>query len=205
MTGDRRGGFTLLEVLLALSIIAAVLALVFGGLRIGIAAWRQGEDRAEDLAHARNLKLVLAHALAGTHAYRGQAHPAEQPAVLFRGEPTAVGFATVTPPFDHAVPVAYTAVLLALEEGARAGLAIRQKALPAFAPFEIEEPSLVASSVTGVRFRYLRADDGEWLDTWEPGPDGAMPRAVEVALTTSTGGRVVTHAPFTVPIRAITP
>ncbi len=40
-------GFTLVELLIALSIVGALLAIAFGGLRVAIAAWGQGEDRAE--------------------------------------------------------------------------------------------------------------------------------------------------------------
>ena len=40
-------GFTLLELLLALSIVGALLAIAFGGLRVAIAAWGRGEDRVE--------------------------------------------------------------------------------------------------------------------------------------------------------------
>jgi general secretion pathway protein J len=198
------GGFTLLEVLLALSIVAAVLTLAFGGLRIGLAAWRQGEHRAESLDRARNLQLVLARALAGTHAYRAQARPAEEASVFFRGEPTAVFFVTVSPPLPPGAPIAYTAVSIA-HESAASGLIVRQKALPNYDPFEAVTPSLADASVAAVRFRYLREQDGEWVENWEPDPEGTMPRAVEVTLTANVDGRPVVQAPFTVSIRATTP
>jgi prepilin-type N-terminal cleavage/methylation domain-containing protein len=180
-------GFTLLEVLLALSIVGAVLALAFGGLRIGLAAWRQGEDRAERFEHARNLQLVLAKALAGTHPYRGQMQAVEQPLVLFRG-----------------IPVVYTAVTLAHQDAAPPGLIIRQKVLPNYNPFEAVKPSLTDTGIAAVSFRYLREQDGAWVETWDPGPEGTMPRAIEVTLTANVGGRAVPQPPFTVSIRATT-
>jgi general secretion pathway protein J len=197
-------GFTLLEVLLALSIVGAVLALAFGGLRIGLAAWRQGEDRAERFEHARNLQLVLAKALAGTHPYRGQMQAVEQPLVLFRGEPDAVSFVTVDPPFPAGIPVVYTAVTLAHQDAAPPGLIIRQKVLPNYNPFEAVKPSLTDTGIAAVSFRYLREQDGAWVETWDPGPEGTMPRAIEVTLTANVGGRAVPQPPFTVSIRATT-
>ena len=205
MSGRSSRGFTLLEVLLALSIVAAVLALAFGGLRIGLAAWRQGEDRAEMLEHARNLQLVLVRALAGTHAYRGQARAVEQPIVFFQGEPESISFVTVAPPFPQGVPIAFTAVTIAHQDAAPPGLVILQKALPNYDPFEAVKPSLVDTGIAAVRFRYLREQDGIWVETWDPGPEGTMPRAVEVTLTASAGGRATPQPPFTVSIRAATP
>ena len=40
-------GFTLLELLIALAIVGALLAIAFGGLRMAISAWTRGDDRAE--------------------------------------------------------------------------------------------------------------------------------------------------------------
>jgi len=40
MTASRERGFTLIELVLALSIVAAMLAIVFGGLRVAIRAWQ---------------------------------------------------------------------------------------------------------------------------------------------------------------------
>jgi general secretion pathway protein J len=205
MSSRSSRGFTLLEVLLALSIVAAVLALAFGGLRIGLAAWRQGEDRATALEHSRNLQLILVRALAGIHAYRGQAQAAEQPVVLFRGEPESISFVTVAPPFPHGIPVAFTAVTIEHQDATPRGLVIRQKALPNYDPFETVTPSLVDGGIAAVRFRYLREQDGAWVEDWDPGPEGTMPRAVEVTLAASAGGRATPQPPFTVSIRAATP
>jgi prepilin-type N-terminal cleavage/methylation domain-containing protein len=38
-------GFTLIELVLALSILAIMITVLFGGLRMGLRAWQQGEDR----------------------------------------------------------------------------------------------------------------------------------------------------------------
>ncbi|HEX7533874.1 MAG TPA: prepilin-type N-terminal cleavage/methylation domain-containing protein [Syntrophales bacterium] len=43
MNGHNRG-FTLLELLIALTITAMIVAIIFGALRIGIRAWEKGEN-----------------------------------------------------------------------------------------------------------------------------------------------------------------
>ena len=109
--------------------------------------------------------------------------------MFFRGEPESISFVTVAPPFPHGVPVAFTAVTIAHQDAAPPGLIIRQKALPNYDPFEPVKPSLIDGGIAAVRFRYLREQDGAWVETWDPGPEGTMPRAVEVTLTASAGGR----------------
>lgn len=50
---ERTAGFTLLELLLSLTIIAVIMVVLFGGLRVGIRAWEKGEDNVEHLQHYR--------------------------------------------------------------------------------------------------------------------------------------------------------
>ena len=56
-------GFTLLELLLALAIVGALLAIAFGGLRVAVTSWQRGEDRAEAHQHVRSVALTLARAV----------------------------------------------------------------------------------------------------------------------------------------------
>ena len=141
----RRGqrGFTLLELVLALSIVAAMLAIVFGGLRVGVRAWQRGEERTESQQHARSLNALLALSLGGTTAYLGAAPAGVQPEVLFQGEPDRLSFVTVSAPFPLPAPIAFTAVTLSVDEGDKPGLAIREKALPNDDPFEDVAPIVV--------------------------------------------------------------
>ena len=64
MSHRRQRGFTLVELLLALAIVGALLAIAFGGLRVAVGAWTRGEDRAEAHQHVRSVSLTLARAVA---------------------------------------------------------------------------------------------------------------------------------------------
>jgi general secretion pathway protein J len=196
-------GFTLLELILALSIVGALLAISFGGLRVGLTAWRRGEDRAEAHQHARTLLDLVARSLAGAHAYRGPIAEAGRRALLFQGEPERIDFVTISPPFPADSTIAFTAVTLSVESGTP-GLAVRQKALPNFDPFEPVPPALVDPAVEGIGFLYQR-ETGEWVDRWDAAQENALPRAVEVTLSTSLGGRSLDTPPFVVPLRATRP
>ncbi len=196
-------GFTLLELLLALTIVTLLLLVAFTGLRVGLGAWRRGEDRAAGMEHARGLPQALSRALGAIYPYQAPRAQAEQVVVIFEGESDRLGFVTTAPPVPTPIPVAFTAVQLSMVGGETPGLAIRQKVLPNWDPFADTPPVLVDPSVTAVRFRYSEA--GNWQDTWQPSKDHPMPDTLEVTITTRVGHRTVEQPPLTVPIRVPSP
>ena len=201
---DQRG-FTLLELILALSIVAAMLAIVFGGLRVGIRAWQRGGERSEALQHARSLAALLTQSLGGAAAYLAPAAAGAQPEVLFQGQPDRLGFVTTSPPFPLPGTIAFTAVMLSIDEGEQIGFAIREKAMPNEDPFEETPPILVDPTLTGVRFRYMRDVEGSWEEVWDGATERALPRAIEVTLTTLVNGQLVEQSPISVSLRVTSP
>ena len=201
MRHGRQRGFTLIEIVIALSIVGALLVIMFGGLRVGLGAWRRGEDRAELLEHDRNVDQLVGHAVTGSYLYQPGTSPGTQAGILFEGHPDRLAFVTVSPPVPPPVPIAFTAVMLSLEPGATPGLAIRQKAMPNTEPFEAVPPVFVDPAVTALRFRYLREVGGDWEERWDATKEKALPLAVEVTLTTLIAGRRTEHPPLVIPIR----
>jgi len=191
----RRGaaaGFTLIEVVIALTLVAALLAVTFGGLRVGLAAWRQGDARAERLQRVRSLNQLLVRAVGGAHPYRVDA---TGPAPLaFQGERDRLAFVTARPPVPLPAPIAFTAVSLALEP---TGLTIREAALPSRDLFGALAPVLADPEVVAVQFRYLRGEDRTWAERWDGASEQALPAAIEITLTD--------QAPVVVPIRVTAP
>ena len=200
----RSAGFTLLELLIALSIVAALLAIAFGGLRVAIASWRQGESRAEAHQHVRGLASVLAHAVEGAAPYRGARGEAPETVVLFQGSETSLEFVTRAAPYPFAIPIAFTAVILGVEEGDSPGLVVKQRALPNRNPFTEATTKLNDPSVNRLTFRYLDGT-GEWRDTWDGATEQEIPQAIEITLVATLEGRVVNLPPLTVAVRTTRP
>jgi general secretion pathway protein J len=197
-------GFTLLEVVIALAIVGALLAVAFGGLRVALSAWRKGEDRAEAHQHVRTLMTVLARSIAGAHPYRIAAEDSPEPAVQFDGLPDRLSFVTRAAPFPLAAELAFTAVRLEMESDEDPGLTIRERALPNHHIFSKATPAFRDPAVTALSFRYLRPDGG-WEERWDGASEEGLPAAVEVGVQTTLDGRNVALPPITVPLRAVKP
>jgi len=196
--GHTASGFTLLELIIALGIVAVLLVITFGGLRVGLAAWQRGEERAATLDHARSLVLLLERTLAGTFPYRGTLAEGEQARIIFDGQPDRLTFVTATALFRSEMPIAFTVVSLSAEAGA---LSLRQQPLPNQGALDRLPPVLVDPVTTAVRFRYLGPEPEAWQEQWNTSEARQLPRAVEITLLTGAGGPRVAQA-FTVPIRA---
>jgi general secretion pathway protein J len=199
----RRNGFTLIEVLIALSIVAALLAIAFAGLRVAMNAWTKGEDRAEVHQHLRGIAMVLARTIGATHPYRGVVGTANEPLLLFRGTADRLDLVTQAPPLPLAIPVAFTAVVVQIEREEGAALVIRQRALPNREPFTDAEVALRDPGIEGLELRYLNVS-GAWQESWDTDTENSLPRAIRITVATRFGGRTETF-PLTVALRAHTP
>ena len=204
MTRASRRGFTLIEVVIALTIVATLLVVMFAGLRVGMAAWQRGDERAETLQRTRSITQILTRSLAATHPYKVPATGREPARLLFEGEPDRLGFVTTAAPFPAAESIAYTAVTLSQEPGV--GLAIRQKALPNENPFERLPPVAVDGSTAAIAFRYLRDDSlRTWIDRWDTANEKTLPVAIEVTLTLVQRGRPIPQPPLTIALKVLAP
>lgn len=199
MMPSRQRGFTLVEVVIALTIVATMLVVMLGSLRVGLSAWQRGDERAEVLERARSLTQIVTRSLGAAHPYMSSARGTESAHLLFEGAPDRVAFVTAAPPFPTAAPIAFTAVTLSQDAGPVPGLAVRQKPLPNAEPFDRGlEPALVEGTVGDVRFRYLRESDRVWAERWDAVQEKALPRAVEITLTIVQAERSAPQPPLIV-------
>jgi general secretion pathway protein J len=201
---DRAAGFTLLELLIALSIVGVLLAIAFGGLRMGVVAWARGEDRVEVQQHARSLNQILVRTLGATSPYKGAFGEGPEKRLLFKGDRRQVQFVTQFPAFPTAVGAAFTAVVIGFEDDAQGrALVVRQRIMPNREPFAKAEVVLRDPAIQDLEIAYL-GDEGGWSESWETeGDNPKLPSAIRIRFSTSRGGRVEPSPPITVTLRVI--
>ena len=189
-------GFTLVELLIALAIVATLLVTAFGGLRVVLGATQRSEERIEVHQHLRSLTTILTRSLGAASPYRGPLGEAEELRLLFRGQPSTLEFVTQAPPFPLDAGVAFTAVVLSHVEGE--GLVIRERALPNHEPFAAAAVVLRDAAVTALAFRYLDETNG-WQTEWDD--EDRPPSAVEITVGLTINGRAEPLPAMVVPLR----
>jgi general secretion pathway protein J len=193
-------GFTLLELVLALAIVGALVVIALGGVRIALAAWRQGEERAEAHQHVRSVALSLARSLSAIYPYTAPRAEAPTPVLLFEGAESRLEFVTQAAPYPASIPVAFTAVVFELgNTDEHRGLVIRQRVLPNREPFTEAKVVFNDPTLTALEFAYLD-ETGGWQDTWETDQQKRLPRAIRITVGGTFAGRAQTLA-LTIPLR----
>jgi hypothetical protein len=189
---------TLLEVLLAFSILAVVVVLVVGSLRVGVRAWEAGERQASVQQEMRALVEVLTESLASAYPYKGRLGVQPERVVLFEGEAEAVRFVTAAPPLALDAPaVPFHAVSLRRSDDDT--LRLVERLVPAEEPFGDSPDRVLSRMVAALRLQYLD-DKGAWQDAWDGPQAAAVPAAVRVELSIRSRGKSQPIPPFVVPI-----
>jgi general secretion pathway protein J len=190
-------GLTLVEILIAITILGVIVVLLVTSLRVGVRAWEAGERRAVSQQELRAIVELITDAVSTAVVYRGRLGQGLERVVLFQGEADEVRFVTTAPPLALDAPAApYHAVTLRLAGDGE--LRLVERLVPADEPFG-ETPYVVLSrGVRSLRLEY-RDDEGLWQSQWDTDRQG-IPTAVRVELTLRDTGRADRSTTFTVPV-----
>lgn len=169
----RDGGFTLLELIIAMTLLGLIVALLFGGLRFGARAWEAVDERSDESSELQVVQSFMRRQL-------GQATPLALPdsrtrgRVAFEGTPEGIGFAALMP--AHLGLGGFYWLSFYAEEGSdgrrlMASWRLFQPERDAFADVEAAEETVLVDRISGVEFSYFgprnRGQSPEWQDRWE--------------------------------------
>lgn len=174
---SRNNGFTLIEVLISLTILAAIMALASAGLSIAMNSWERGTRTVERLDQRATLERLLRRQLALADPQDSRAKIEDKPVVLFRGTNNRIDFVSNYSLVDGAGDFRKIGYLF---DGKT--FRYEEKSLFGYVP-TVDEPINGRPVATArlMQFRFLRKRQdaaNTWQDSWNYG-DG-LPLAVEV-------------------------
>lgn len=185
------GGFTLIEMVLAMVLLAAMLAMAWGGFAFALRAWEAGDTHGHRASDLRLAESFLRREISEIFPMRWK--DPMQLKFAFEGERERLRFVSVRPPGITAPGLAL--VGLELESGDDRSVNLVMRRAPPddeakdFAPLESGERTVLISGLRAAQFSYFGADNDvnepRWLDSWPY--EGRMPLMVRVRLTAADG------------------
>jgi prepilin-type N-terminal cleavage/methylation domain-containing protein len=183
-------GFTLLELLISMTILALIFVAVLGAIRIGTRSWERGEARAEENQRKRTVVESLTRDL--TMIYPLRVKDQDKDVVVFHGRSDSLEFAALpqsygAEPFSHMIRIVAYAI-----ESDRGLTATVSYPLVAQASGSVESRAKsLDERVSEVRFRYL-VPEGKpedklppaWRDVWDPSRDESFQTASSRSVST---------------------
>ena len=105
-------GFTLLELLIAITLLSLLLAALFGGLRLGARAWERSEERLDESARLQVVQNFLRERLAQAYPLTAE-NQVGRLRLAFEGTADALRFVTVMPAY---LGTGFAELVLAVED-----------------------------------------------------------------------------------------
>ncbi|MDZ7833070.1 MAG: prepilin-type N-terminal cleavage/methylation domain-containing protein [Desulfobacterales bacterium] len=185
-------GFTLIEVLISITLIGVIMVIIFGGLRIGIRAWESGEKNIEASQHQQIVLDLMRRQLASMRA-RAFETPDERE-IFFSGKPASMAFISgysLVP--GHPYGDVYVRYWVE-SEGDQYVLKIYENntLFEGFASSSGRNPgesnTYELTDVQNLGFSYLVEEESEsyWTDNWQP-DEPKIPLAIRCVFQKNTG------------------
>ncbi len=199
----RQDGFTLLELLISLTILSVIVVIVFSGFRLGIRAWEKGEQDLEVRQQYRIVLNLLRRQIASIWVQKNIA--LSDRIYGLRGDADTMAFVSqvhLIPDNDYGnVFVEYQIKSSSVDsmEGRQKQLMFSERPMTFINPADFsvgnnpgiplkKEPTdffVLIPKADRIEFAYLKSyseDKFVWQDTWNPDEDDLFPRAVRITL-----------------------
>jgi len=188
---NRIKGFTLIELIVAITILCLVTLIIGSGFRLGLRAWERGEAEAQETQRLRVLSGLISQNVKSAYPYKMDVEDKE--IIVFQGENNSIMFVTT---FADSSAGGFKWVRYSYKDGV---FAFKEGLLPDkdFLDKISGNEEIIDSNIGEIKFEYLPSFEDEWGDSWNLG-DG-LPAAVRV--------KIAYFQPFliTIPMGPISP
>ncbi len=196
---ERHRGFTLLELMISIAIVAIMVVIIFSAFRISIRAWEKGTENVEENQKIRFVYDILKRQLASV-VTNNITNNNKRPYFL-RGDSVSLSFVTRMPAVEIGsgqltiVKYKFGSESDRNEKNKNGAddqnlLYFEKDAVLKIPDVDTGEPSedppyILLSGMRSIFFEYLKLDERDelkWQDVWNPDEENAFPLAVRVTL-----------------------
>lgn len=201
-------GFTLLEVIVTLTIVGFILLIIFGAFRLGLSSWERGESTRMECQKVRAVTQMISRQIKSIVPYKVKATKAEGDYLAFEGKATSLRFVSAFP-IKGKQPEGFVYGVYEFKgEGKEGGRLIlyEQRVLNKDLfeePLKEESGATLIEGISKVRFEYYREGDPEknrteeWVEEWNAKEEKELPKALRMTITYKNGEGEKKELPFT--------
>jgi general secretion pathway protein J len=201
-------GFTLIEVVVSMTILGFILVIIFGAFRLSLSAWDRGEKTREEYQRQRTAIQLISRQIKSMVPYKIKTQKAEGDYIAFEGRAQSVKFVS-TLSLKSIQPDGFVFAIYDFKEGGQEGgrlvvyeQRVVNKDFFEDRPKEEQEVNLL-EGVSDVRFEYFREEDNEktraegWLTEWNAKEEKELPTALRMTVKYRDGRNEKEEASFT--------
>jgi general secretion pathway protein J len=197
--GGQAAAFTLLEVMVTLTIMGFILLMIFGVFRLGIAAWEKGETNKEEYQRTRIASQLISQQMKSAVPYKIKTQKAEGDYLAFEGKARSLKFVSALS-LKAKKPSGLVYAFYEFREGGKGGgrlilyegRVLNKNFLEENPPEDAAVP--IFEGLADVRFEYYREEDpeknriGGWVEEWSAKEEKELPTALRLTLSPQKGG-----------------
>jgi general secretion pathway protein J len=175
MINSSGSGFTLLELVIALTILPLIILIIGNGFRLGMNAWEKGEQETVWTQRFRVLSGLLSQQIKSAYPYIMEVE--DEKVAVFEGKEDSILFVTTLTDSAYG---GFKWVRYSQKDGT---LYLKEGLLP---DKKLDDSikgdeEVVDKDIEEIKFAYLSLEDNEWKDTWDY--DKKLPGAVRVKIS----------------------
>jgi prepilin-type N-terminal cleavage/methylation domain-containing protein len=171
-----RKGFTLLELILSITILSLVALIIGSGFRLGLQAWERGNKELHSTQRLRALSGLMLQDLKSVYPYKMEID--DDKVILFEGEENSILFVST---LGNSSQGGLKWVKYSYDDDDRS-LSYSEGILPDKEVLETvsddRRSEIVDDDMVKMSFEYYSSEEEDWSDTWDIGEE--MPLAVRI-------------------------